>query len=263
MKEPLLTLKASELRDLAGALDAGRLGPPYTALSLQRFVSRERADAIATSLAEIGGRGSTPVATARFLTLLATAAEERPLLEDVVDLVATGPDEVEGEPRDTGVVVSNLFREAQSSVLVAGYSVYQGQKVFRDLADRMAEYPQLQVRLYLDIQRRNGDSSLPLELERRFSERFRSTQWPPHRPIPEVYYDPRSLSLDRGHVAALHAKCVIVDSQRLFVSSANFTEAAQERNIEIGLLLESPILATRLSTLFHRLTQRSILKRAL
>ena len=35
----------------------------------------------------------------------------------------------------------------------------------------------------------------------------------------------------------MHAKCVVADSRHVFVSSANFTEAAQERNVEIGLLL--------------------------
>jgi phosphatidylserine/phosphatidylglycerophosphate/cardiolipin synthase-like enzyme len=44
---------------------------------------------------------------------------------------------------------------------------------------------------------------------------------------------------------ALHAKCVVVDKQHVFISSANFTEAAQQRNIEVGLLLHSIRLAER------------------
>jgi phosphatidylserine/phosphatidylglycerophosphate/cardiolipin synthase-like enzyme len=37
----------------------------------------------------------------------------------------------------------------------------------------------------------------------------------------------------------------VVDGKHVFVSSANFTEAARERNIEVGLLVQSRALAER------------------
>lgn len=197
------------------------------------------------------------------MELIAAAIDQRPRLEQMVDLVATGPHEPAGTPRATSVVVGDLFREAKKSVLVSGYAVRQGQKVFRDLADRMAECRTLHVRLYLDVQRTNGDTSMPEEILRRFSGRFRSTQWPLARPLPELYFDPRSVALDRSKAGSLHAKCVVVDSQRVFISSANFTEAAQERNIEIGLLLDSPILANRVAEFFERMVQVGVLQRLL
>ena len=88
---------------------------------------------------------------------------------------------------------------------------------------------------------------------RRFAERFRTEQWPPDRPLPDVYYDPRSLDLDMERRACLHAKCVVVDRQHVYVSSANFTEAAQERNIEVGLLVRSRRLAEQLTNHFDAL----------
>jgi phosphatidylserine/phosphatidylglycerophosphate/cardiolipin synthase-like enzyme len=194
--------------------------------------------------------------------MIATGLQERHPVEDVLQLVATGPDEAEGAPRPTSVVVSELFRQAESSVVVIGYAVYQGQTVFRDLADRMSEYPNIHVRMYLDIQRRDADTSAPEEIVRRFSDRFRTTQWPLDRRLPEVYYDPRSIAADRTRAASLHAKCIIVDNQRLFISSANFTEAAQLRNIEIGLLVHSSRLADRISAFFQHLVRAGKLQRA-
>ena len=41
----------------------------------------------------------------------------------------------------------------------------------------------------------------------------------------------------RGQHGSLHAKCVLVDCHRLFVSSANMTEFALTLNIELGVLL--------------------------
>jgi phosphatidylserine/phosphatidylglycerophosphate/cardiolipin synthase-like enzyme len=84
--------------------------------------------------------------------------------------------------------------------------------------------------MFLDIQRKPGDTSSAAELVRRFAHRFQSDEWPTGSPTPEVFYDPRALSFDRVKRVALHAKCVVADGRDVFVSSANFTEAAQERN---------------------------------
>jgi phosphatidylserine/phosphatidylglycerophosphate/cardiolipin synthase-like enzyme len=43
--------------------------------------------------------------------------------------------------------------------------------------------------------------------------------------------------------AALHAKCVVIDRSTALVTSANFTEAAQERNIEAGALVSDVTFA--------------------
>jgi phosphatidylserine/phosphatidylglycerophosphate/cardiolipin synthase-like enzyme len=100
--------------------------------------------------------------------------------------------------------------------------------------------------MYLDVKRPPGDTSAAAELVRRFRHDFTTNQWPPDRPVPEVFYYPRSVEPTRGPKASLHAKCVVVDGRDVFVSSANFTEAAQERNIEVGLLVRSLPLAGRL-----------------
>jgi phosphatidylserine/phosphatidylglycerophosphate/cardiolipin synthase-like enzyme len=148
--------------------------------------------------------------------------------------------------RDTSVVVRDLFAHAESDVLVAGYAVYQGQKVFQALAERMNDVPALKVRMFLDIQRPQTDTSATSEIVRRFAKRFVDQQWPPGGRRPVVFYDPRSLSADARERASLHAKCVVVDGMSVFVSSANFTEGAQHRNIELGLLTRSNALAEQI-----------------
>lgn len=63
---------------------------------------------------------------------------------------------------------------------------------------------------------------------------------------PHIYYDRRALD-PREPYSSLHAKCVVVDGERAFVSSANFTARAQEPNIECGVLLEDATFATHLA----------------
>lgn len=117
--------------------------------------------------------------------------------------------------------------------------------------------------MFLNVRRGPGDSSRDDELVAAFGQRFRMQHWPAGHPLPEVYFDPRSLAIDVESRAVLHAKCVVIDRRIAFVSSANFTESAQERNIEVGVLVRSQSVAERLSNYFTAMTRTGILKRAL
>ena len=196
---------------------------------------------------------------ARIAGLLADDRAAHAVPEESVDLVLTGPEAPGTTFRDTAVVVRELFSGAMRSVVVAGYAVYQGKEVFRALADRMAEIPELHVRMFLDIQRRYGDTTDTQELLRGVAHRFRTRDWPGER-MPKVYYDPRSLEMDRTERSSLHAKCVVIDSRTAFVSSADFTEAAQVRNIEVGVLIRSRHLARKLETHFDALADAGALR---
>jgi phosphatidylserine/phosphatidylglycerophosphate/cardiolipin synthase-like enzyme len=79
--------------------------------------------------------------------------------------------------------------------------------------------------------------------------------------LPVVYYDPRSVADDEQVRSSLHAKCVVVDDREVFVSSANFTEAGQERNIEVGLRINSPPIACQLTEHFNRLLDHGLVER--
>jgi phosphatidylserine/phosphatidylglycerophosphate/cardiolipin synthase-like enzyme len=246
----LLKLSTPDLLELAAALRGRRLVAPFTPLAVQRFVPTDVAVSIANELQSLHAAGTGPEQIAVAIEFVGRDRQTRGTLEQVIDLVTTGPEAQGVANRDTAVVVRELFANATESVLVAGYAVYQGQRVFQTLADRMESCSSLKVRTFLDVQRGPGDSSAATEIVRRFAERFRQQQWPPNRPLPEVWYDPRSLDLGGDKKSSLHAKCVVVDRQHVFISSANFTEAAQERNIEVGLLVHSRHLAEQLTYFF-------------
>ena len=106
--------------------------------------------------------------------------------------------------------------------------------------------------LCLDVRRPPGDTSLDSQLLLRFGQNFVENEWPGAR-LPRVYYDPRSLAPTSRTASAMHAKCVVVDGREALVTSANFTEAAQTRNIELGLLVEDSLVARRIEEHFHSL----------
>lgn len=256
MSSPLARLGAEARRSLSAALGAGRLGPPYTSLSVRRHVGAAVAEAVAAELQRLAATGMTPAQVAVALELLEGAAAEAPR----IDLVWTGPEEGGTASRDTAVVVRELFERAEERVLVAGFAVYQGKQVFKALAERMERIPGLSVRMFLHVERPHRDRRPAAELLARFAERFREEQWSGAR-LPEVYHDPRTLELGGGKRASLHAKCVIADDRWALVTSANFTEAAQARNIEAGLLVEDRALAEMLRAQFEGLVAAGLLAR--
>lgn len=173
------------------------------------------------------------------------------------DLVWSGPEVPGLHSRDTRRVYEELLGSAERSVLATTYAFFDGPKAFQVLAARLDKKPGLQATLLLNIQRKRGDTTKADDLVRRFADRFWSTDWP-GMSRPNVFYDPRALELD-GPAGVLHAKAVVVDNEAVFVTSANLTEAALDRNIEMGLLVRDRALAASVATHFHTLIERGLL----
>jgi phosphatidylserine/phosphatidylglycerophosphate/cardiolipin synthase-like enzyme len=258
----LLSLSTGDVVALKDALRSGRLAPPYLPALVERIVPAAVAVAVSRELREMVASGATGQGLVVALELLARARAEQLAIDEVVEVVTTGPDAGRGS-RDTQVVVQDLFRNAERSVLVAGYELYQAAPLFRGLADRMAAAPELRVRMFLNIKRPVSDTTAERELISGFGHRFRTKHWPVGRPLPEVYFDPRSLSTDLCRKAVLHAKCIVVDERIAFVSSANFTEAAQERNIEVGILVRDEAIARKVAGFFDDLRAHGHVARAM
>ena len=92
---------------------------------------------------------------------------------------------------------------------------------------------------------------------RRFADDFWGKAWP-GKCRPRVFYDPRSVA-DDGPGGVLHAKAVVADDEAVFVTSANLTEAAFDRNIELGLLARDRTLAATTVLHFQTLIEQGLL----
>ena len=258
MEDALDALPVETLRALADALEGGRLPPPYPLLSIRSVVGAAVAPKVCASLRMAQGRGLSPAAIAWALRLLARERTATRHARDDIELVWTGPEVALSTDRDTVLVVRELFEAATQSVMIAGYKIYRVPEVFGPLATRMKVLPSLSVRMFLHVDPAPGggeDAALRI-----FAEQFRRS-WPSGHRLPEVFYYPattRKNNIGRSE-AALHAKCVVVDTEQMFVSSANFSEAAQTRNIEVGVRLRDAVRAQLLRKHFEDLVTRGVL----
>ena len=73
-----------------------------------------------------------------------------------------------------------------------------------------------------------------------------------------MYFDPRAVELE-GPGGVLHAKAVVADEAAVFITSANLTEAALDRNIEMGILVRGPVMAASVIAHFRQLIDRGLL----
>ncbi len=255
MIDSLLDLP-SHLRDrLASALESGHLGPAPTISAVRSVVgNREDAETLTAALVELGRLGIAGSGAVAWLRAMdrATANVRKP------DLVWSGPEAAGLHARDTRRVYEELLGSAERSVWACTYAFFDGPKAFEVLARRMEAAPALRVTLLLNIQRKRSDSTATEQLVRRFAERFWQTDWPGSS-RPRVFYDPRALEPD-GRRGVLHAKAVVADDEAVFITSANLTEAAWDRNIELGVLVRDRALALTVTGYFQNLIDRTLLK---
>ena len=235
MTDALAAMPGHLRKRLVHSLDTGALVAPYSPSALQMALG-DSDPMVLAALDRLAAKGISDLVAAQWIGALDHAVAAAP----APDLVWSGP-EVPGVPaRDTRRVYDELFTSATRSLWAVSYAYFDGPHVFGLLAARMEEIPRLRVTLLLNIHRGQNDATVAADVVRRFADQFWSKDWP--GPIrPSVFYDPRSVDPEARGV--LHAKAVVADEERVFITSANFTAAAQDDNIELGVHVRNRSLA--------------------
>lgn len=250
-------VSAATLRGIAARLRSGQLSSPLSSFSLSS--SGGCPNELATDLQLLSNEGLSPRHLALLLDTAAEGVEAELRQASSIQLVWTGPELPVSHSRDTAVVVNELFGQATESVLISTFVIQHGQRVFASLASRMTMAPDLKVRLFVHVARGWNDTREDATVLRQFADELEQ-QWPgPVRPA--VYFDPRTMSGDSSTRASWHAKCVLVDDRVSFVTSANFTEWAQLRNVEAGVLVRNPHFTRQLRAQFDALVQAGLVRR--
>jgi phosphatidylserine/phosphatidylglycerophosphate/cardiolipin synthase-like enzyme len=223
------------LEQLRRLLTSGRIAGPLTTADLQ-------ANGLG-AVAEVAGSVlGLPVATG-MAVLDAVLAERRTQSGPRVDLVWTGPEPRVSPARDTAVALRELLAGAQRTVLVAGFRFDHGAEILEPLASAIKSRG-VAATVFLDIPPAPIGADPALHAVA-VADQFVSENWPFTPAPPQLYYDPRTVR--PGSRQTLHAKCAVADNLLSLVTSANFTNRGQTRNIEVGVLIEDHTFASMLS----------------
>lgn len=252
-RSSLADVSTSALERLRDAIESRSLDTPLTRDSLVAFGIRHQLDALAGALSG----HSRPACLAILDVVLTERATHH---RAAPELVWTGPEGHGATARDTAIVLRDLFESAREHVILAGYSFTHAQSVLAPLHATMKAHG-VRATFFVDITQPKVVTDPPERHAEEALAAFVGENWPFGPPFPELYYDKRAI-VPPPPWSILHAKCVVVDNKRAFVSSANFTMQGQERNIEVGVLLDDPRFAAHLARQWMALGESGLVENA-
>ncbi len=251
-RSSLADVSTSALQRLRDAIASHALSAPLTRSSLVSFGIRNQLDALEAALS---GHSRLACLAIIDVALAERAGADQPAPE----LVWTGPEGDGGTARDTAVVLRELFESARDHVILAGYSFTHAKSVLAPLHATMKAHD-VRATFFVNLEQPAAATDPPERHAEIALATFLDKNWPFGVPYPALYYDARAI-VPPPPYSILHAKCVVVDSRRAFVSSANFTMQGQEKNIEVGALIEDPSFAAHLAQQWLTLIESGYAKR--
>jgi len=170
--------------------------------------------------------------------------------DPMADFIWTGPANGRFPVRRIDQVLYDLIAAAQRRIVLVTFAAHR----IKHLCTLLSAAVVRGVELTLIVEREDeSEGQLSVDALRAFSdlplERTQILFWP---------LDKRERN-EAGRPGKLHAKCAIVDDTAI-VGSANFTDDAFNRNMELGVLLREPTLADALFSHFAELHQRGVLR---
>jgi phosphatidylserine/phosphatidylglycerophosphate/cardiolipin synthase-like enzyme len=140
------------------------------------------------------------------------------------ELVWTGPATGIVPVRHTAQVLTGLIAEARERLFLVSFVAYDVGNVIASL--KQAAERGVQVHMLLEQSKEHGGNVTvdSIAMLRKHLPRAMLYEWD-------------KTTIDSAPTASVHAKCAVADGALAFVTSANLTEAAMERNMEIGILV--------------------------
>ena len=170
--------------------------------------------------------------------------------ETHLSLVWSGPKALNIPMRRTGQVILELIDEAEAALFISSFAVYKIPKILERLEAAVRRGVAVSMLLETPQSSHYKIKQDPLEL---FSEMLREKItfliWP---------YKNRVTNED-GTTGSLHAKFILQDLSKLFVSSANLTESAMDLNIELGVLIEDTKIIRSFDDQLQRLMMNDVI----
>ncbi len=161
-------------------------------------------------------------------------------------MVWTGPEHADSRFRQTEQAILEVVNSATRRLTVVSYAVYRIPCIREALV--AAANRGVVIRLIVETPNRiegQGEYDCLLALGHSVASACSVYYWPQEN-------RPKD---DNGKIGILHVKCAVADGNRMFLSSANFTEYAFTINMELGLLVTGGKLPGQVQEHFERLIE--------
>lgn len=159
--------------------------------------------------------------------------------ESKASLVVTAPASFSIKAKSTKNTVEGMIKDAQSSILITGYSL---SGYFSELVESIIRKSQEGVFVKFFVN--NIENQGSFDKMCRYKGRFL-----------KIYNYPKQKD---DSMSALHAKVISVDKEKTLITSANLSYHGQEGNIELGTFVQSKETAQQLDDFFTHLIFKKV-----
>jgi phosphatidylserine/phosphatidylglycerophosphate/cardiolipin synthase-like enzyme len=175
-----------------------------------------------------------------------------------VELVWTGPRSGVAT-RQTGQVVQEVIRAAQKLLWIVSFTVRDIDELKTPLLEALSTG--VSVRLIMEDKQERDGSSMKAKTMASLKDislaghaNLTCYIWPP------FMRQQKTNRADQVYLTdSLHAKCLLADTHKLFITSANLTRTALNQNMELGVLLTGGSHPHTIQMHFQQLIEKGIL----
>lgn len=169
-----------------------------------------------------------------------------------IEMVWTGPSPPSTSLRRTDQALLEVINKAAKSLWIVSFAAYRVKSIIDSINKAVLRGADVTLILESSEESEGKLSTDQInEIRLELSNRCKFFIWPTEKREPNSY----------GSRGLLHAKCALADSEYLFVSSANLTQAAHRRNIELGVLMKNGKNATQIERHLTWLIESKTLER--
>lgn len=193
--------------------------------------------------------GSPHLSSAEIAAALLAASKAAELAEkrESVDMVWTGPSSSLVASRHTEQVLWEVINSARRKLFLVSFVAYDIHPVLEALQNAIGR--NVAISVLLESSRSHGG-----KVDIDSAEAFISAV-----PSAAVYTWGGPSKLQGQWTGAVHAKCAVADGDLAFITSANLTAAAMERNMELGVLVRGGYLPSQLHRHLEALVETGVI----
>ncbi len=160
------------------------------------------------------------------------------------ELIWTGPEKHAGKFRRTDQALLDVINHTEKDLLIVSFAAYYEQTLWDTLKSAINRG----VQITFILEDSNDNSGFTGDISKAFSA--------PVFKKANFYHwlkENRPQDDSRNSSASMHAKAVVAERRYLFFSSADLTCSAMNQNIELGVILENPKMASDVCQLFENM----------
>lgn len=164
--------------------------------------------------------------------------------KETVEMVWSGPPTGLVPIRHTEQVLLEVIDSAKEKLSIVSFVAYNIESIIKSL--EKAAHRKVQINILLESSKSHG-GKVDIDSINVFQKRISSAN---------IY-----VWKSNSGIGAVHAKCALADSKIAFITSANLTMAAMERNMELGILIRGGELTAKLDHHFDALIATKIIEK--